>query len=235
MNSTPRVLRIVALFGAAAAAGLVVSGCGNVFVPKHKVLVDAIAAPGAVKPTGQSYRLVAKRSVVNQTPVQVQVVKACIDAALNGVGMFEAPPNVPPDLVIEVGFGQDSTPRVDPSARETYIQLSARANPDRSLDRATGQELWDVKVAVLGVAGRIETAMPLLTSVAANYIATDTRAEARIQVPQNSPSIAAVRDNAIKALDAKPTPAPESAPAPTTAPGAVNVTTPPPGAPGTTK
>jgi hypothetical protein len=221
MNPTPRVLRFVVLFGA---AGLAASGCRNIFVPKHKVLVDAIAAPGAVKPTGQSYRLVAKRSIVNQTPVQVQVVKACIDAALNGIGMFEAPPNVPPDLVIEVGFGQDSTPRVDPSARETYIQLSARANPDRSLDRATGQELWDVKVAVLGVAGRIETAMPLLTSVAANYIATDTRAEARIDVPQNSPSIAAVRDNAIKALDAKPTPAPESAPpAPAAAPG-INVT-----------
>lgn len=230
MNPTPRVLRLVVLIGAG--VGLAVSGCQNIFTPKHKVLVDSISAPGAVKPAGQSYRLVAKKSVVNQTPVQVQVVKACIDAALGGVGMFEAPPNVPPDLIIEVGFGQDSTPRVDPSARETYIQLSARANPLQSLERATGQELWDVKVAVLGVAGRIETAMPLLTSVAANYIATDTRAETRIDIPQNSPSIAAVRDTAIKALDAKQAPPPENPPtAATNPPGAVNANA-NPGSPG---
>jgi hypothetical protein len=185
-------------------AGL--TGCTNFFVTKHKVLVDAISSPEALKPSGQSYRLVAKRSIANSVPVQVSVVKACIDAALGSAGMFEAPPNAPPDLVIEVGFGQDSTPRVDPAARETYLQLSARANPKGAIDKPTGEELWDVRVAVLGIAGRIETAMPLLCSVAATYVATNTKVETRIEIPQNSPLVAAVRENAIKALDAKNAP-----------------------------
>ena len=192
----------------AAVAALGLTGCNNFFVAKHKVLVDSISSPAAVKPSGQSYRLVAKRSIANSVPVQVSVVKACIDAALSTAGMFEAPPNAPPDIVIEVGFGQDSTPRVDPSARETFLQLSARANPNRAIDKATGEELWDVRVAVLGIAGRIETAMPLLCSVAASYIATDTHVETRIEIPQNSPMIASVRENAIKALDAKNPPGP---------------------------
>ncbi len=186
---------------AAAVVLLVAAGCQNLFTPKHKVLVDALSAPGAAKPSGQSYRLVAKKSMVSSVPVQVPVVKACVDAALGSVGMFEAPANAAPDVIIEVGFGQDSTPRVDPAARETFLQLSARANPQGSLDKATGAEMWDVRVAVLGISGRIETAMPLLCSVAATYIATDTRAETRIEIPQNSPTIAAIREKAINALD----------------------------------
>lgn len=206
MNSPPCVSRLLPLV--AAAMALAVAGCQNLFTTKHKVLVDAISAPGIGKPSGQSYRLVAKKSMVNAGPVKVEVVKACIDAALGSAGMFEAPPNAAPDVIIEVGFGQDSTPRVDPAARETYLQLSARANPGRSLEKSTGAELWDVRVSVLGMAGRVETAMPLLCSVAVSYIATDTRAETRIEIPQNSPMIAAVRETAIKSLDNKTAPGP---------------------------
>lgn len=202
----PRVLAglVVALVGLAA-------GCTNIFIPKHKVLVDAISLPDLPKPSGQSYRLLAKRSVVNQTPVQVPVIKACLDAALSSQGMFEAPPNVPSDIFIEVSFGQDTTPRVDPAARETYLQLSARANPDGSMDKANGPELWDVRVAVLGIAGRMETAMPLLCSVAAGYVATNTQVETKIDIPQNSPTVAAVRENALKVLEGKPAELPVTA------------------------
>src|SRR4051812_41919412 len=202
MKVLRRFPRIVAVIVTAFAV-LFTPGCGNFFVPKHKVLVDAISAPGAVKPTGQSYRLVAKKAVVSQAQAQVPVVKACIDAALSTVGMYEPPPTVAPDIFIEVGYGTDTAGRVDPASRETYLQLSARSNPEHSPDRSTGPEIWDVRVAVLGVAGRIETAMPLLCAVAANYMATDTHMEARVDIPQNSPMIGAVRENAIKALEAK--------------------------------
>jgi hypothetical protein len=190
---------------ATAFAALVLSGCNNIFVAKHKVLVDSISAPGITKPAGQSYRLVAKKAVVIQGQGQVAVIKACIDAALSGQGMFEPPPTVAPDIFIEVGYGTDTAGRVDPSARETYLQLSARTNPDKSPDRGTGPEIWDVRVAVLGVAGRIETAMPLLCAVAANYMATDTHMETKVDIPQNSPMIGAVRETAIKTLEAKAT------------------------------
>ena len=194
------------VFGALMA--LACAGCGNIFVTKHKVLVDAISAPGAEKPSGKSYRLLAKKAVVNQAQVQIPVVKACVDAALASQGMFEPPSNVAPDLFIEVGYGTDTSGRVDPASRETYLQLSARENASRTVDRGTGPELWDVRVAVLGIAGRVESAMPLLCAVAASYIATDTHIETKVEIPQNSPMIVAVRENAIKSLETKAVPAP---------------------------
>jgi hypothetical protein len=215
-----------------AAAVLFAPGCGNIFMAKHKVLVDAISAPGAVKPTGQSYRLVAKKTVVSQAQAQVPVVKACIDAALNQQGLYEPPPNVAPDLFIEVGYGTDTAGRVDPASRETFLQLSARSNPERSVDKGTGPEVWDVRVAVLGVAGRIETAMPLLCAVAANYMATDTHMETKIDIPQNAPMIGAVRETAIKTLEAKAAAAAPPA-ATTPAPAGAESTNPPASGTGT--
>jgi hypothetical protein len=219
MNSSRGVFPLLAC---AAAIIALAGGCKDLFVPKHRVLVDAIAAAQAPKPSGLSYRLVARRSVVSNVPVQIPVVKACVDAALQSVGMFEAPANVPSDVIIEVMFGQDSTPRVDPAARETFLELSGRANPERSLEKATGPELWDVRVALLGIAGRIENAMPVLATAAADHLGEDTHAEKRVDIPQNSPAVASVRETAIKSLEAKPTvnaPAgPAPAPPPSTPP-----------------
>jgi hypothetical protein len=203
-------------------------GCANIFVAKHKVLVDAITAPGTVKPSGKSYRLLAKKTVVAQAAVQIPVVKACVDAALAGQGMFEPPANVAPDLFIEVGYGTDTTGRLDPASRETFLQLSARENASGGVDRGTGPEVWDVRVAVMGIAGRVESAMPLLCAVAANYNATDTHLETRVDIPQKSPMIVAVRENAIKSLEAKAAPAANPAdPVSPSTPAPAPVTPPP--------
>jgi hypothetical protein len=210
---------------------LLAGGCAA-FVTKHKVLVDSICAPGLPKPTGQSYRLVAKRSVVTQAQAQVQVVKACVDAALTGHGMFEPPANVAPDIFIEVTYGVDTSARVDPTSRETFLQLSARSNPEHSPDRGTGPELWDVRVGIMGVAGRMENALPLLCAVATDYMGTDTKFETQVEVPQNSPVVRSVRETAIKALEEKaaptappaPSPLPETAPKPNAPTGGGNGT-----------
>lgn len=186
-------------------------GCANVFVPKHKVMVDAISAPGVAKPSGQSYRLVPKQSVVNNVSMEAPVIKACVDAALAGIGMFEPPPNVPPDVFIEITYGATSGPRGDPRLKETFLQLSARANPERVIAGGKGPEVWDVRVGVFGVSGRPETAMPLLCAVAADYIGTDTKAELKIEVPENAPAIKSVRESAITSLESKGRPAAEPA------------------------
>jgi hypothetical protein len=55
--------------------------------------------------------------------------------------------------------------------------------------------------------------MPLLCAVATTYMATDTHMETKIEIPQNAPMIGAVRETAIKALEAKAT-APTSPTAP---------------------
>lgn len=228
MNSSGCFSRILA-WTIGAGAMLAMGGCANIFIAKHKVLVDAISAPGTVKPSGKSYRLLAKKTVVAQAAVQIPVVKACVDAALAGQGMFEPPANVAPDLFIEVGYGTDISGRVDPASRETFLQLSARENATGGVDRGTGPEVWDVRVAVMGITGRVESAMPLLCAVAANYIATDTHLETKVEIPKNSPMIVAVRENAIKSLETKAAPAanvaapPASPPTPAPAPA-----TPPP-------
>ena len=190
------------LLALGAIALLLVAGCKDMFVPKQKVLVDAISAPGMTKPSGKSYRLVARKSVVTGQQAQLPVIAACLNSALIGVGMFEAPPKVPSDLFIEVTYGMDMTGRVDPATRESFLQLSARANNTHSLDTSHEEELWDVRVAVKGVAGRLESAMPLLCWAAASYAGTDTHIETTIEVPQNAPAVAAVRDGALKILDA---------------------------------
>jgi hypothetical protein len=228
MNSSGCFLRVLVRVAGASLA-LFGASCANVFRAKHKVLVDAISAPGLPKQEASSYRLVAKPSMLNQSQAQVAVIKACVDAALSSKGMFEAPANSAPDVFIEIRYGVDASGRVDPSARETFLQLSGRANPERAVDRATGEEIWDVRVAVLGIAGRMETAMPLLSAVAVDYMGTDTKLETKIDVPQNAPVIAAVRETAIKALEGKPAPVPTgTAPAPASGTGPAPVSNPPP-------
>jgi hypothetical protein len=193
----------------AVAGALFLAGCESPFAGRHVLVVDALAAPDAPKPAGLSYRLVARKSTLSSTPAQIPVVKACVDAALAGVGLFEAPATAPADLFINLSFGQSSTPRVDPSARETFLQLSVRTNPGRSLDQPTGPEVWDVRIAVLGLSGRIESAMPLLAYAAAANLGTDSKVETRIEIPKDSPAVKAVRESALKRLDAAaPAPAP---------------------------
>jgi hypothetical protein len=189
------------------------AGCRNIFVPKQRITVDAISAPGMTKPAGKSYRLVARKSVVTGQQAQLPVIAACLNSALIGIGMYEAPPKVPSDIFIEVTYGMDSTGRVDPSTRESYLQLSARANAARSLDTSREEELWDVRVGVKGVAGRLESAMPLLCWAAASYAGTDTHVETPLEVPQNSPAVEAVRQGALKILDLKDPVNPKAQPA----------------------
>lgn len=195
-------LRGVALMAGLAMAGGA-AGCGNVFAPKHKVTVDAICAAGVAKPAGQSFRLVGKRSVLAQGQVNIGVVSACVSAALAHAGMYEAPEKVPAEVLIEVSCGQDNAPRADPSSQETFLELSARTNVARAMESSREPEIWNVRVSIQGLNGRIESAMPLLAAVASSYSATDTKMQTLIEVPQRNASIAAVREAALKTLDAK--------------------------------
>ena len=184
-------------------AGVGLGGCTDLFIAKQTVLVDSISAPGMAKPTGQSYRLVARKSVVTGQTAQLPVIAACVNSALTMIGLYEAPPKVPSDLFIEVTYGMDTSSRIDPATRESFLQLSARANHGRALEPTREEELWDVRVAIAGVAGRLETAMPLLSQVAATYAGTDTHVETTVQMKPNAPAVVAVRENAIKILETK--------------------------------
>jgi len=184
-------------------AALLGGGCKDFLVAKHKVIVDAISAPGAPKPAGQSYRLVAKKSVVAASQVKLPVVKACLDAALVHQGLYEAPANVPSDIFIEINYGMDAASKIDPASREGFLELSARANHNRTLEPSNGEEVWNVRTAIAGLAGPLESAMPLLAAVGVSYAGMDTHAEAAVMVPENEPAVIDVRETAIKALSGK--------------------------------
>lgn len=214
MNQIRRLLRFLAWWvGAGVLLGS--AGCKDMFVPRQDVVVDAIAAPGVAKLAGQSYRLVARKSMVTGQSAQLPVIAACINSALIGVGMFEAPANVPSDIFIEVTYGTDTTSHIDMSLRESFLKLSARANHNRSLESSQEEELWDVRVAIAGLVGKLESAMPLLSQVAVSYAGTDTKIETTIKVLQNSPTVASVRLGAIKILEGKDAKEAPTSPPPT--------------------
>jgi len=194
-------------------AGVLLSfaGCNNWLAVKQKVTVDAISAPGAPKPTGQSYRLVARKSVMNSQQAQLSVIKACVDAALIREGLYEAPANLPSDLFIEIAYGMDTSSRVDALYRESFLQLSARANLKHTIETTQEEQLWDVRAAINGLGGPLETAMPLLASVACKYLGADTHVETILEVPVDSPEIKAVRESAIKTLSRTSAPATSAA------------------------
>jgi hypothetical protein len=177
------------------------SGCGSVFIGKLHLWVDALTATDAPKPNGLSYRLVWRRSALTP-PAALPVIGECVRAALNGRGMFEAPPRIAPDVFIEVSYGRDAAPQIQAADRETFLQLSGRTNPEKSLVRPTGHEIWDVRVALRGLRGPVENAMPALAAVASDHLGADTRVQSRLDIPRNAPEIELVRQAALKALQA---------------------------------
>jgi hypothetical protein len=82
------------------------------------------------------------------------------------------------------------------------LELSARTNSARGMVSSRDPEIWNVRVSIRGLAGKVESAMPLLAMVASSYTATDTRVQTLVEVAQNHASIAAVREEALKMLAA---------------------------------
>lgn len=187
-------------------AGLAVAivGCATLS-PKHRILVDAIASPGAAKPSGQSFRLtlVERGGAGTRYAMAKHLVEACVVSSLGTVGMFEAPPNSPPDLFITATYGVDGAARSDPHGREAFLQLSGRSNPEKSLTvTKASPEIWDVRAGFMSGTTNPVGAMPMLAATAVNYIASDTKVETRIEVAQNAPNVQQIREAAVKRVEA---------------------------------
>lgn len=190
-------------FGLVAATMLLTTGCETVVGPKQRVGVDAICAVGATKPTGRTFRLLEKRTVKAGQPVKSEILAACVGAALVREGMAEAAAGAAADLMIEMNFGVYGGLRADPMMLDTTLELSARSNAERALDLSTESEVWNVRASIQGLRGRMENALPLLASVAAGAAATDTKILTKMEVAENAPEVIAVRDAAVKTLEAR--------------------------------
>ncbi len=173
----------------ASLAGLF-SGCGS--LPTYfRVGVDAITAQPDI--AGLSYRLVAKDATTYQDPEIHKLAQACVIAALETRGMFRAPPNTRPDLLIELDYGLGNSIRVSArgSTQETYLSLSARINTGDGTTR--GPEVWNVRAAMAEETARLVVVLPVLASVAADHAGLETVTKQEIKVSDQSEGVVMIR------------------------------------------
>lgn len=168
---------------------------GCAFIPSHQVSVDAISLPEPA--TGQSYRLADKDPLAARESGQHKLVFACVSAALDTKGLFEAPAGVKPDFTVEVDYGSSrgmGVPRTTgmPATTENFLQLSARRpKPDGAPGK--GEEIWNVRTSILEERVDLSTLIPILAAVSADYLGQDTQVERSVKVSEKQPNIAHVK------------------------------------------
>ncbi len=212
MTVTPSAPRAAGLF-AAVILVLSLTGCRTI----HEVKIDAISDP--TKSTGTAYRL-----EVNEPAGGVE--KETIDQAAEGVrralaskGMYEAPANAQPDIVIfmEAGVGPGQMKIVYQSSgdafgaerrsprpmlvHEKYIKLSARepvpvetapatGNRDRRARQSKqGAEVWNVHVGVEDPKKDLGPYIAILTTASVDYIGTNSGQEKTLIVDAQTGTI----------------------------------------------
>ena len=192
MSRPQRKTKIPAIFAPVLA---IVFFAGCTFIPSHQVSVDAISGP----PTslGQAYRLVDKDPLVARESGQHRLVFACVTAALDSKGLFEAPPGTKVDFTIEVDYGSSrnlGVPRTRgmPATTENFLQLSAR-RPKTDGSPGKGEEIWNVRTSIVEERVDLSTLIPVLAAVTADYIAQDTQIERFVKVSEKQPNIVHVK------------------------------------------
>jgi hypothetical protein len=83
---------------AVAAATLLLTGCAT------SVTVDSLAKPHAVEQS-ISYKIENKNPLVADDSLRYKEAAGFVKTALSGKGMYEAPPNTKPDVVVNLDYG----------------------------------------------------------------------------------------------------------------------------------
>lgn len=172
--------------------GLLLATAGCVSFPTYFLVgVDAITARSEV--TGLSYRLVSKDATTYQDPEIHKLAQACVLAALETRGMFQAPLNTRPDLFVELDYGRGNSIRISArgSTQETYLSLSARMNIDDPATR--GPEVWNVRATMADESGRLAVILPVLASVAADHAGLETVSKKELKVSDQAPGVVMIR------------------------------------------
>lgn len=141
---------------------------------------------------------------------QHKLVFACVTAALNAKGVFDAPPGTKTDFTVEVDYGASRStgiPRTTgmPAMTENFLQLSARRpKPDGGAGK--GEEIWNVRVSMMEERVDLNTLIPVLAAMAAEYAGLDTQVEKTIKVREDQGNIAHVKAVARAIALGRPTP-----------------------------
>jgi hypothetical protein len=182
------------------------TGCATI----HEVMVDAINNPA--KPMGTSYRLeVHDPSGGVDKELGAKALANARDA-LSARGLYEAPANAKPDMIIDLEYGvgpgqikivyrspadvsMSNIGPQEPPAKpilvfEKFLQLTGREPtpevpapaPGPARGRKRGDELWSVRVSVEDQKKDLAPYIPVLASVSVEYIGRNTGQEKHFEV-----------------------------------------------------
>lgn len=166
------------------AALLALAGCAT---PRQGFEVDAIKNDPV--PTGRySFRIVPAGPETTDDGIDFDALAGYVRTALSSKGMFEAPPDTPVDMVIEVDVGMeapqvvmdewnlsgwqgdDGPQRPRMVVYQKYLRITARETPAQA-GRRPPREFWSIFVVTADLHGNLRKYVPLLISAAMDSIA----------------------------------------------------------------
>jgi hypothetical protein len=108
------------------AAGLLLAGCATT----HEVKIDSLAKPNAENAI--SYEIKNRNPLVTDDSLRYKEAANMVKTALSGKGMYEAPPNTKPDLVVNLDYGVGPPQqRKETVSEPVYITVPGQIRTER--------------------------------------------------------------------------------------------------------
>jgi len=109
-----------------ATAGLLLAGCATT----HEVKVDSLAKPKAE--ASISYEIKNRNPLVADDSLRYKEAANMVRTALSGRGLYEAPPNTKPDLVVDLDYGVGPPQmRKETVSEPVYITIPGQIRTER--------------------------------------------------------------------------------------------------------
>ena len=106
--------------------GLLLAGCATT----HQVKVDSLAKPNAENAI--SYEIKNRNPLVADDSLRYKEAAGMVKTALSGKGMYEAPPGVKPDMVVDLDYGVGPPQmRRETVSEPVYITIPGQIRTER--------------------------------------------------------------------------------------------------------
>lgn len=107
-------------------AGLIVGGCATT----HTVKVDSLAKPKAEEAI--SYEIKNRNPLVADDSLRYKEAAGLVKTALSGKGLYEAPPNTKPDMIVDLDYGVGPPQmRRETVSEPVYITIPGQIRTER--------------------------------------------------------------------------------------------------------
>lgn len=108
------------------AGGLILAGCTTT----HTVKVDSLAKPKAEESI--SYEIKNRNPLVADDSLRFKEAASLVKTALSGKGLYEAPPNTKPDMVVDLDYGVGPPQmRRETVSEPVYITIPGQIRTER--------------------------------------------------------------------------------------------------------